>query len=49
MNNADCLSAFCDGSKCTDVCATDADCKGGLHCRPVQVQVSGSYSVLCCE
>ncbi len=49
-SNADCQSAFCDGSgKCTDVCVTDNDCKGGLHCRPVVVQVQGSYSVLCCE
>lgn len=48
-SNADCQSAFCDGSHCTDVCATDADCKSGLHCRPVVVQVQGSYSVLSCE
>ncbi len=47
--NTDCLSAFCDGSKCTDVCILDSDCKTGLHCRPKMVQVQGSYSVLCCE
>ena len=47
--NADCQSAFCDGSHCTDVCILDSDCKNGLHCRPKMVQVQGSYSVLCCE
>ena len=47
--NADCQSAFCDGAHCTDVCVTDADCKSGMHCRPVVVQVQGSYSVLACE
>ncbi len=48
-SNADCQSAFCDGSHCTDACATDMDCKSGLHCRPVIVQVQGSYAVLACE
>jgi hypothetical protein len=47
--NTDCQSAFCDGTQCTDACVTDADCKSGLHCRPVHVQVQGSYSVLGCE
>jgi len=47
--NNDCQSAFCDGSHCTDACVTDGDCKPGLHCRPVVVQVQGSYSVLACE
>jgi hypothetical protein len=49
MSNTECQSAFCDGSQCTDVCVTDADCKSGLHCRPVIVQVQGSYAVLACE
>ncbi len=50
MANGDCQSDFCDGNRlCTDVCATDADCKGGLHCRPVIVNVQGNYSVLGCE
>jgi hypothetical protein len=52
-SNADCQSAFCDGSMpmhhCTDACATDADCKAGMHCRPEFVTVQGSYSVLACE
>jgi hypothetical protein len=48
--NSDCLSAFCDNSMhCTDACVTDADCKSGLHCKPVVVQVQGNYSVLACE
>jgi hypothetical protein len=48
-SNSDCLSAFCDGTMhCADVCATDADCKMGLHCRPTVVKVQGSYSVLAC-
>jgi hypothetical protein len=48
--NSDCLSAFCDNlGKCRDVCATEGDCKGGLHCKPVVVMVQGSYSVLACE
>jgi hypothetical protein len=47
--NSDCQSAFCDGAHCTDACVTDADCKSGMHCRPVVVQVQGSYSVLACE
>ena len=48
-SNGDCQSDFCDGTHCTDVCVTDADCKSGLHCRPEIVQVQGSYAVLCCE
>jgi hypothetical protein len=47
--STDCLSAFCDGDHCTDVCVTNADCKPGLHCVPETVMVQGSYSVLCCE
>ncbi|HTB73277.1 MAG TPA: hypothetical protein VK762_08525 [Polyangiaceae bacterium] len=48
--NSDCQSAFCDNSMhCTDACVTDADCKSGLHCKPVVVQVQGNYSVLACE
>jgi hypothetical protein len=47
--NTDCQSAFCDGMHCTDACVTDADCKSGLHCRSVYVQVQGNYSVLACE
>jgi hypothetical protein len=49
-SNSDCQSAFCDDNMhCTDACATDSDCKMGMHCRPVLVQVQGLYSVLACE
>lgn len=55
-SNSDCQSAFCETSStstgsgtCADACATDADCKAGMHCQPVQVQVQGNYSVLACE
>jgi hypothetical protein len=48
-SNSDCTSAFCDGMHCTNTCATDSDCKTGMRCRPVLVQVQGLYSVLACE
>ena len=49
-SNSDCLSAFCDDTgHCTNVCVSDADCTAGMHCVPVDVQVEGNYSVLCCK
>ncbi len=51
-SNADCVSAFCDGTQCTDVCFSDADCtKAGWRCRPEQVKTQFSnayYSILSC-
>jgi hypothetical protein len=49
MMNTDCLSGFCDGTQCTNVCVADSDCATGQHCVLKTVQVEGSYSVLCCE
>lgn len=55
-SNSDCQSAFCEitstssaNGTCADACATDADCKTGMRCQPVQVLVQGSYSVLACQ
>jgi hypothetical protein len=53
--NADCVSDFCDGTRCTDVCFSDADCtNSGWRCRPFIVKVQfggsalGSYPLMSC-